>query len=233
MPTATFLGLPEERRARLVEEAITEFAERSYAEASLSQIVLRAGIAKGSLYQYFSDKLDLYRWLLTEEVPRRKREFLRGDASEPDFWSALEGQIERGMAFLVQYPRLARITAAAAHPAADEDVQGLHRAVCQAGSAELEALIRGGMRSGAIPRRRDVAVVTQFVAAIIGPGLTEVVLSELGAELHEVLASPTLRRRLGPQRRQRLARGAVQMIRGGLGAGSHTTHKKKKRGGSR
>ena len=69
MPTATFFGLPEDRRTRLVEEAITEFAERSYAEASLSQIVRRAGIAKGSLYQYFSDKLDLYRWLLAEEVP--------------------------------------------------------------------------------------------------------------------------------------------------------------------
>lgn len=229
MPTATFLGLPEERRARLVEEAITEFAERSYAEASLSQIVRRAGIAKGSLYQYFADKLDLYSWLLTEEVPRRKREFLRREAASGDFFTMLEHQIERGMAFLVQYPRLARITAAAAHPAADQDVRGLHRAVCQAGTAELEALIRSGMRQGAIARRRDVALLTQFVAAIIGPGLTQVVLQELGAELHEVLASATLRRRLGPVRRRRLAKQAVQMIRGGLEAGS----REKKRGACR
>lgn len=216
MPTATFFALPEERRARLVEEAIVEFAERSYAEASLSQIVRRAGIAKGSLYQYFSDKLDLYRWLLLDEVPRRKREFLRQPAAGRDFWGALEHQIERGMAFLVQHPRLARITAAAAHPAADADVRGLHRAVCAAGTAELQALIRSGMRQGAIARRRNVAAVTQLVAAIIGPGLTAVVLDELGAELHEILARDALRRRLGPQRRRRLAQQAVQLIRGGL-----------------
>lgn len=216
MPTATFFGLPEDRRTRLVEEAITEFAERSYAEASLSQIVRRAGIAKGSLYQYFSDKLDLYRWLLAEEVPRRKREFLRQPAGPSEFWAALTHQIERGMAFLVKYPRLARITAAAAHPAADAEVRGLHRAVCAAGTAELETLLRSGMRAGAIPKRREVAAVTQFVAAIIGPGLTAVVLSELGAELHEVLASERLRRRLGPARRKRLAQQAVAMIRGGL-----------------
>ena len=73
MPKSTFFGLPEERRDRLVREAIAEFADRAYAEASLSQIARRARIPKGSVYQYFEDKLDLYRWLLTEEAPRRKR----------------------------------------------------------------------------------------------------------------------------------------------------------------
>ncbi len=76
MPSGTFHRLAAERRDALVEEAIAEFADRTYAEASLSQIAQRAGIAKGSFYQYFEDKLDLYRWLLTEEVPRRKRAFI-------------------------------------------------------------------------------------------------------------------------------------------------------------
>ena len=76
MPKRTFFALPEERRERLVREAIAEFSERPYAEASLSQIAQRARIPKGSFYQYFKDKLDLYRWLLTEEAPRHKREFI-------------------------------------------------------------------------------------------------------------------------------------------------------------
>lgn len=54
-------------------EALAEFSDRPYIEASLSQIARRARIPKGSVYQYFEDKLDLYRWLLTEETPRRKR----------------------------------------------------------------------------------------------------------------------------------------------------------------
>ena len=72
MPTATFTRLPSARRERLVADAIAEFAERSYAEASLSRIARRSGIAKGSFYQYFENKLDLYRYLVTDEAPRRR-----------------------------------------------------------------------------------------------------------------------------------------------------------------
>ena len=117
MPKPTFFRLPADRRDRLVDEAILEFADRTYAEASLSQIAQRARIPKGSFYQYFEDKLDLYRWLLTEEVPRRKRAFLGAGAAKDEdttFWARLETQIERGMGFLVEHPHLARLSAAAA-----------------------------------------------------------------------------------------------------------------------
>ena len=45
MPTSTFLNLPADKRGRIVELAIEEFSERPYAQASLSRIVARAGIA--------------------------------------------------------------------------------------------------------------------------------------------------------------------------------------------
>jgi AcrR family transcriptional regulator len=219
MPKSTFFALPKERRDRLVREAIVEFSDRTYAEASLSQIARRAEIPKGSFYQYFDDKLDLYRWLLTDEAPRRKREFVGATALEGDFWARLETIIERGMAFLVEHPRLARLSAAAADPTAIVEVRGLHKAICEAGLAEIRALLEEGMESGAIRSpRANLAVATRVVAAIIGPGLTDIVLEELGAELHEVLASDSLRKELGPKRRKRLARHAVQFIRSGLGS---------------
>lgn len=219
MPTPTFFALPEERRARLVREAITEFSERPYAEASLSQIALRSRIAKGSFYQYFADKLDLYRWLVTEEAPRHKRAFIGERPASSDFWADFEHMIERGMAFLVEHPRLARLTAAAADPAASVEVRGLHKAICEAGIDELRARLQQGIERGAILEpAMSLDIATRLVAAIVGPGLTDVVLQELGAELHEVLASDALRKRLGPARRRRLARQAVLLIRGGLGA---------------
>jgi AcrR family transcriptional regulator len=219
MPKSTFFALAAERRNRLVREAIVEFSDRSYAEASLSQIARRTQIPKGSFYQYFEDKLDLYRWLITDEVPRRKREFVGAAVSAGDFWVRLEKIVERGMAFLVEQPRLARLAAAAADPTAIVEVRGLHKAVCEAGIGEIRALLEDGIESGAIQSRGvNLAVATRVVAAIIGPGLTDIVLEELGAELHEVLASDSLRKQLGPQRRKRLARQAVQFIQRGLGA---------------
>jgi len=217
MPKSTFFALPAERRNRLVREAIVEFSDRSYAEASLSQIARRTRIPKGSFYQYFEDKLDLYRWLITDEVPRRKREFVGAAEIAGDFWARLERIVERGMGFLVEQPRLARLSAAAADPTAAVEVRGLHRAICEAGLGEIRVLLEQGIESGAIQSPgANLAVATRIVAAIIGPGLTDIVLEELGAELHEVLASDALRRQLGLKRRQRLAHQAVQFIRSGL-----------------
>jgi AcrR family transcriptional regulator len=219
MPTETFFRLPEDRRARLVQEAIVEFSDRTYTEASLSQIARRARIPKGSFYQYFADKLDLYRWLLTEEAPRLKREFLGPTRPEDSFWTRLETVIERGMAFLVEHPRLARLSAAAADPTGIAEVRGLHRAICEAGRAELRAVLEQGVKSGALRPGLNLDMATHLVSTIIGPGLTDVVLDELEAELHHVLASQALLRRLGPARRRRLARQTVEFIRTGLGAG--------------
>jgi len=229
MPTSTFFALPAERRERLVREAIAEFSERTYAEASLSQIAQRSQIPKGSFYQYFEDKLDLYRWLVADEAPRHKREFVGSVRRTGDFWTDLESFVERGMAFLVEHPRLARLTAAAADPTATEDVRGLHKSICEAGIDELRALLAHGVASGAIRRGLDLDVTTRLVAAIVGPGLTDVVLRELHAELHEVLASDSLRKRLGLARRRRLAHQAVLLVRGGLGAtGEKPRHQKER-----
>ncbi|MFP2933250.1 TetR/AcrR family transcriptional regulator [Pyxidicoccus sp. 3LG] len=217
MPTSTFFRLPDERRERLVHEAIAEFADRTYTEASLSQIARRARIPKGSMYQYFEDKLDLYRWLLTEEAPRRKREFVGAVGAGGDFWERLETFIERGMAFLVEHPHLARLSAAAAAPTAIVEVRGLYKAICEAGLVELRAVLEAGAASGAF-QTPDLDVATRLVATVIGPGLTDLVLQELGAELHEVLASDALRNRLNLRRRRALAHQAVLFIRGGLGS---------------
>ena len=217
MPKDTFFRLPAEKRALVMNEAIAEFAERTFSEALLSRIARRSKIAKGSFYQYFENKLDLYRHLLEEEAPRRKREFVGRIDFDADFWEAFETFVERGMAFLVVHPGLARLAAAAADPTALAEVRGLHTAICDAGIVELRLLLERGIASGALAREIDVDIATRLVSTVIGPGLTDVVLREIGAELHEVLASESLRNKLDARRRKRLARQAVLFIRTGLG----------------
>ena len=148
------------------------------------------------------------------------------DARIADF----EALIERGMAFLVEQPRLARLSTAAADPAASEDVRGLHEAICEAGIGELRAMLERGVAEGAIAAEDlDLDVATRLVAAIVGPGLTDVVLKELGAALHEVLASDSLRKQLGPARRRRLAHQAVLLIKTGLGGTKRASRTQKGR----
>lgn len=61
MPKATFFNLPLEKRERITEVIIDEFSENTYETASINQIVKTAEIAKGSFYQYFEDKKDIYK----------------------------------------------------------------------------------------------------------------------------------------------------------------------------
>jgi len=54
-------GVPRaEREEQIVAEAVTEFAERGYAAASMVDIARRAGISKPLIYQYFGSKDGLY-----------------------------------------------------------------------------------------------------------------------------------------------------------------------------
>jgi len=76
MPTATFLNLPEEKRSKINQIALFEFSKAHYDIASISEIVKKAGIAKGSIYQYFTNKLDFYLYLVNQ-VLEDKKDFIQ------------------------------------------------------------------------------------------------------------------------------------------------------------
>lgn len=64
MPSDTFFRLPEEKRARILDAAWEEFTRAPYSEASINRIICRSRIPRGSFYQYFADKSDLFLCLI-------------------------------------------------------------------------------------------------------------------------------------------------------------------------
>ncbi|MEN8250240.1 MAG: TetR/AcrR family transcriptional regulator [Bacteroidota bacterium] len=66
MPKSTFNNLSESKRKHFINESYKEFGLHSYESASITNLVKKLGIAKGSVYQYFDDKRDLYQFLITE-----------------------------------------------------------------------------------------------------------------------------------------------------------------------
>ena len=64
MCTETFLRLPEEKRNRFLDAAWEEFTHTSFEKASINKIVMKARVPRGSFYQYFTDKEDLFFYLL-------------------------------------------------------------------------------------------------------------------------------------------------------------------------
>ena len=85
MPSETFLRLPEEKRTRFLNAAWEEFTAVRFADASINQIIKRAGIPRGSFYQYFLDKDDLLLYLLEEVrsyVKEEYRQVLRANGGD-------------------------------------------------------------------------------------------------------------------------------------------------------
>src|SRR5690349_22874095 len=70
MPRPRFEKLQPEKRERLLESAAKEFATHGYDDASLNQILEKAGVSKGAAYYYFDDKADLFMTVLDHYVPQ-------------------------------------------------------------------------------------------------------------------------------------------------------------------
>lgn len=60
MPKETFLNLSEEKQELIMRAAIDEFMNRGYEKGNIGDIAKAAGVAKGSMYQYFENKKELF-----------------------------------------------------------------------------------------------------------------------------------------------------------------------------
>lgn len=64
MPSKLFFELHDEKKMKIMKAAISEFAAYGYINASTNTIVKNSGISKGSLFKYFTNKEELYFYLL-------------------------------------------------------------------------------------------------------------------------------------------------------------------------
>ena len=108
MPKQTFINLPDEKRGIIINAAIDEFAEYGLENASTNRIVANSGISKGSFYQYFEDKQDVFMYLMTL-IEEEKLDFFK-DKQPPsmnmDTFAYYRWMIKIGMEFNSVYPNM-------------------------------------------------------------------------------------------------------------------------------
>ena len=75
VPTQTFWNLSDGKRMRVRRAAVEEFASHPFADANLDRIARAARVPKGSLYQYFADKDDLYAYAVESGMAEAKALF--------------------------------------------------------------------------------------------------------------------------------------------------------------
>ena len=90
MPKKTFYNLQEKKRKRIIDAAIRLFTEKHYDKVTIDNIVNAAQIPKGSFYQYFDNKDDLYMYMFSQYGGAKMNVFTKllakaGDISFKDF----------------------------------------------------------------------------------------------------------------------------------------------------
>lgn len=64
MPKETFINLNEEKQENIMRAAIKKFSSQGYEKANIGDIAKDASVAKGSMYQYFENKKELFLYSL-------------------------------------------------------------------------------------------------------------------------------------------------------------------------
>lgn len=111
MPKVTFFNLPEDKRSKITEAAITEFENYHFDQASINRIIEVSGISKGSFYQYFDDKKDLYKHVLSLIV-EEKMKYISPVLLNPfdhSFFEVVREMNRSGLQFAKHNPRFMRI----------------------------------------------------------------------------------------------------------------------------
>ena len=87
---------PASKRRQIIDGAANVFNELGYDGASMSRIAEQAAVSKGTLYNYFSSKSDLFSAFVEKETSE-KRAFILGDVeiAEHDVTVALTGMAKR------------------------------------------------------------------------------------------------------------------------------------------
>lgn len=105
-----------EKKAELLEAALSEFTEKSFEDASLNTILKHAGISKGTFYYHFPDKEALYLFLL-EQANQAKWEFIRARLKEEEtetegktIFDLMRRQAKLGAEFALRYPRYHKLS---------------------------------------------------------------------------------------------------------------------------
>jgi len=100
-------NLDEKKRIKIINSAMEEFSRNTYQKASTNKIVEKAGISKGSLFNYFQSKEKLYEYLETFSIREIADAVVKKlDWEEPDILQRIKNIVIIKLDVCRKYPHL-------------------------------------------------------------------------------------------------------------------------------
>lgn len=168
MPKSTYFNLPEDKRNLILEVSVDEFNDYGFENASISRIVDKAGIAKGSFYQYFEDKKDLFKHII--EIANVNKVKYLGDiqakAVDLDFFELLCELYRGALQFLRDNPKLSSINDSFIKSADNKFREEILGAGIEKSDEFLKNLLQKKIRDGEINPEIDLDFITYMMTSV-------------------------------------------------------------------
>lgn len=166
MPKETFKQLPLEKKERILKAAAGIFAERGFAGTDVAQIAARAGVAKGSLYNYFESKEDLYLHVCRDGIERSRDAVYREILPDWDIFRQIEHIFRRGVSFVLSHPEYIRLYLNVSSAGMERFADNLTLEVEKHTADYLKDLIRIGIGRGAVRQDLDVNLAAFLINSL-------------------------------------------------------------------
>lgn len=163
MPKETFFNLTEEKRKRVFNAAVSEFSSKRFSEASINSIVKSALIPRGSFYQYFDDKEDIYLYMLNE-IGKEKLSVMGHTmqlCKDSDFFDTFVNMFEAALKWSKTKPDYHRIGMLMLTD--DSDFISKLRDLSEQGFKMFKDLIVRDQNKGLIKKDIDPAIVVDLI----------------------------------------------------------------------
>ncbi len=163
MPKDTFDNLSEEKKKRIFDAAVGEFAQRRFSEASINQIVKNAEISRGSFYQYFKNKEDIYLYVL-KQIGKEKLDlidYIGEQKPDADFFDGFMHMTKAALEWSRTKPKYYRVAMLMEFD--DSHFVSELRKALPEGFSMLRGMIEKDMRLGRIRPDIDPGLVVDII----------------------------------------------------------------------
>lgn len=172
MPRPTWQNLDADRRARVLDAAMAEFGRHGYSAGSLNVIARNAGVAKGSLFQYFDDKFDFFAHVAEQASQRIYDEMVphleaAAAAAQPGFVDRFAALVEIWIAYMAEHPLERAVTSATTLELDPEVRRAIREPVHRLYAQGLRPFLNAAITRGELRQDTDVDALLALLVLLL------------------------------------------------------------------
>jgi AcrR family transcriptional regulator len=166
MPKATFSTLPEKKRERILRVATDLFVERGFDRTDMGEISKRAGVAKGSLYNYFHSKDELFLYLCRNGIERFRQAVWGNIPPDWNIYQQVEHIFRRQVPLILDHPQNFQIYLNLSSSGMKRFANRYSREGEEFAAKRLKALLKEGIAQGVVRDDLDVPLTAFLINSL-------------------------------------------------------------------